>query len=336
MSSISNDLISIIIPVYNAERTLRACVESVLAQTYTHLEIILVDDGSVPACAGLCDALAGKDGRIRVLHQENRGVSAARNHGLEKCNGRWIQFVDADDLLHPECCEHALSFCKRNGTEAVLFRYRRISDEKGTQDHARRGRTSFSVDKSRILTYEETMMSLLDNRIGNFSWNRMCAAGLYEGIRFPSGRLYEDVGTIWKVMEHAQCVGFLNEVLYDYRQSAGSISRITGSKALSDEFLMREELWNHVTGKAPKAANGNEFFILAPALKYCMYLSPEEDQAVYQRAEKLIRTAHEVPEAFGFKQKNMMRLLRCMPKLFQAVCKVLCRRTGFSEKQRKY
>lgn len=95
-------LISVIVPVYNAEKFLNRCVESILAQTYSNLEVILVDDGSPDCCGVICDEFAAKDPRIRVIHQENGGLSAARNAALDVCNGDYIAFVDSDDYILPD------------------------------------------------------------------------------------------------------------------------------------------------------------------------------------------------------------------------------------------
>ena len=95
-------LISVIVPVYKVEQYLAACVDSILAQTYPHIEVILVDDGSPDACPQLCDDYAAKDARVKVIHQQNGGLAAARNAGLERATGALIGFVDSDDTIHPE------------------------------------------------------------------------------------------------------------------------------------------------------------------------------------------------------------------------------------------
>ena len=97
--------ISVIVPVYRVEKYLNDCIDSILAQTFTDFELILVDDGSPDGCPALCDAAAAKDSRIRVIHQKNRGLSGARNAGLDAAEGEWIAFVDSDDMLLPQALE---------------------------------------------------------------------------------------------------------------------------------------------------------------------------------------------------------------------------------------
>ena len=111
--------ISIIVPVYKTERFLSACIASILAQTFTDFELILVDDGSPDSCPALCDAAAAKDSRIRVIHQKNRGLSGARNAGLDAAEGEWIAFVDSDDMLLPQALEKAHSTAPNAAIQTV-------------------------------------------------------------------------------------------------------------------------------------------------------------------------------------------------------------------------
>ena len=122
--------ISIIVPVYKTERFLSACISSILAQTFTDFELILVDDGSPDSCPALCDAAAAKDSRIRVIHQKNRGLSVARNAGLDAAEGEWIAFVDSDDMLLPQALEKAHSTAEKTGADVVLYGFA-FTDENG-------------------------------------------------------------------------------------------------------------------------------------------------------------------------------------------------------------
>ena len=126
----SRKTISIIVPVYKTERFLSACIASILAQTFTDFELILVDDGSPDGCPALCDAAAAKDSRIRVIHQKNRGLSGARNAGLDAAEGEWIAFVDSDDMLLPQALEKAHSTAEKTGADVVLYGFA-FTDENG-------------------------------------------------------------------------------------------------------------------------------------------------------------------------------------------------------------
>lgn len=116
--------ISIIVPVYKTERFLSACISSILAQTFTDFELILVDDGSPDSCPALCDAAAAKDSRIRVIHQKNRGLSGARNAGLDAAEGEWIAFVDSDDIITPDFCAKLYHAAQEAGAQMAVCNYR--------------------------------------------------------------------------------------------------------------------------------------------------------------------------------------------------------------------
>lgn len=113
--------ISIIVPIYNVEKYIRQCLDSIVNQTYRNLEIILVDDGSPDACGAVCDEYAKMDGRITVIHKENAGVGAARNDGIDRATGEWLMFVDPDDWLELDCCENAIKAAQKSDCDVIYF-----------------------------------------------------------------------------------------------------------------------------------------------------------------------------------------------------------------------
>ena len=120
--------ISIIVPVYKTERFLSACISSILAQTFTDFELILVDDGSPDSCPAVCDSAAAKDSRIRVIHQKNRGLSGARNAGLDAAEGEWIAFVDSDDTITPDFCAKLYHAAQEAGAQMAVCNYRQVDE----------------------------------------------------------------------------------------------------------------------------------------------------------------------------------------------------------------
>ena len=179
------DLISVIVPVYNALATLPRCVKSILAQSHTSLELLLVDDGSADGSGGLCDALALADGRVRVIHQKNSGVSAARNAGLAAAEGRWVVFVDADDALAPHALESALAAQSQNPDRLVVWPYA-LQQDALPLEICREGEI-FGVEKTGWM-YLDCCLSMPWNKL--FDRQRIEAAGL----RFdPSYSLGEDL-----------------------------------------------------------------------------------------------------------------------------------------------
>ena len=138
--------VTVIIPVYKVERYLDACVESVVRQSYADLEILLVDDGSPDRCPALCDAWAEKDPRIKVIHRENGGLSAARNSGIDAAKGEFLLFVDSDDLLEPDAVRRAVDAQRQQDADLVMFLYR---DEYYNEDSEKKGIAEIIIAKQR-------------------------------------------------------------------------------------------------------------------------------------------------------------------------------------------
>lgn len=179
-------MISVIIPVYKAEPHLRRCVDSVLAQTYRDFELILVDDGSPDNCGVMCDEYGKKDRRVRVLHKENGGVSAARNAGLDAAEGKFISFVDSDDWLHPQMLELLMKAVEESDADAVTISNIWVKDEyvtpvKYDYDQISKRVLSGTIIKERMYDclYEHSMRGFLSCGL----WGMYCAAA-YDGVRF--------------------------------------------------------------------------------------------------------------------------------------------------------
>ena len=124
--------ISVIVPIYRVERFLPRCIDSILKKTFRNIEVILVDDGSDDGCPAICDAAAEKDARVRVIHQKNQGLSAARNAGIDAVQGSYIAFADSDDYMEPSMLEMMLEQMKKDGSELAVCNYRYV-DENGRE-----------------------------------------------------------------------------------------------------------------------------------------------------------------------------------------------------------
>ena len=211
----NNPLISVIVPVYKVEPYLRRCLDSLVGQTYTNLEILLVDDGSPDRCGAICDEYAARDSRITVIHQKNGGVSAARNTGLDAAKGEWLGFVDSDDWIEPEMYAALLEAAVRTGADiAVCGKW---------LEYARRSK-QVCWETEQLLTREEAMGQLLDDRqMQNSLWDKLVRRELFAGIRFPVGKRYEDLAVMYRVIEQASRVCCLPRPMYHYLQRQGSI-----------------------------------------------------------------------------------------------------------------
>ncbi len=177
-----NELISVIVPVYNVERYLEKCVESVCRQTYKNLEIILVDDGSTDRSGEICDALSKTDARIKVIKKENGGLSDARNAGMEIASGKWWIFVDSDDYIAPNTVETMLRAAVENRCEIAICNMVRIYEDGEMESFYR------PVTESTVWAEEQRFETLKQPSV----CNKLFYAELFEGVRFPKGKYYED------------------------------------------------------------------------------------------------------------------------------------------------
>ncbi len=214
-------LVSVIVPAYNVERWIERCVESVLAQTLTDLEVIVVDDGSPDNAGALADAIARRDPRVRVIHQKNGGLSAARNVGIESARGSLLYFLDSDDYIDPDCLEVLRGAMVGTGAamavgglvevdeagkelQRVLVEPK-VVDERGYWD-------SFEADHQG----EEYVEYIV-------SWNKLYDRSIFDHERFDVGKLHEDELIIHRLVARAGKVAFANTSGYRYVQTTGSI-----------------------------------------------------------------------------------------------------------------
>lgn len=212
-----NPLISIIVPVYNVEKYLRIALDSIANQTYKNLEIIVVDDGSTDSSGQICDEYADKDSRFVVIHQKNRGVSAARNAALRKCTGQYLYFIDSDDFIEPHLCERALTVLLEQQADIVWFNMH-FTDENGNL-------LPGSVEKLQngLLDKKAALTALAYGNINSYSWNKLYRAELFKEIRFPEAMIWEDVAVMHRILLCAERIYMLDEHLYFYRQRNNSI-----------------------------------------------------------------------------------------------------------------
>jgi glycosyltransferase involved in cell wall biosynthesis len=217
-------LVSVIVPVYNVESMLRRCVDSILAQTYRNLEIILVDDGSSDRSGEMCDEYAKQDARIRVIHQPNGGLPVARNAGLDVATGAYIAFIDADDRVEPELIEHQVRNALENDAEISICGYL-IIDWNGKIQHSDPFRREPRSNNGKVYSGSESVRALLEGCIAFNVWNKLYFAEMLRGLRFDSDQTrVEDAAFNYFAVQRAKRVAILHEYLYVYIRRAGSIT----------------------------------------------------------------------------------------------------------------
>ncbi len=211
-------LISVIVPVYNVEQYLDQCMQSIVAQSYRHLEILVVDDGSTDGSGAMCDQWAARDSRVRVFHQPNGGLSAARNTALDAMTGQLVVMADSDDVLHPQFIATLLAVMQRHDADIAVGGYQPFYGE----------RMEFPAltGTDKVVTYDrrEALQAILYQRgLTHSAWGRIYRASLFEGIRYPVGSIYEDLAIIYPLIRKCRRVAAIGTVLYGYRQRQDSI-----------------------------------------------------------------------------------------------------------------
>lgn len=215
-------MISVIVPVYNVEKYLPECIESIINQTYRDIEIILIDDGSTDNSGKICDKYASQDGRIRVIHKENGGLSDARNCGMKVANGEVISFVDSDDYLSPFFLEIMYEAMMKGNCDVVTLKSAcefwdgEDCEELNIHNKEYKAEYCSSIEATRLMFYMKILTS------AQFSLYKKCA---FDGIEFPYGYYYEDVATTYKAFLAGEKAGIVTANIYAYRKRNDGIIR---------------------------------------------------------------------------------------------------------------
>ena len=227
------ELISIIVPVYNVQEYLERCINSIWQQTYQNLEIILVDDGSTDRSGQMCDEFAQKDPRIKVVHKENGGLSDARNAGLQQATGAYIGYVDSDDWIEPQMYDTMYKACKRENADIAICRYHcayeGAAEEEGTNQQS--------------VFDRETLLNIYicghnDYVVYNSVWSKLFSRKLVEDMVFPKGRNSEDIMYTTRAFCRANKAVYIDSFFYHYViDRAGSIMN-----EKKTERMFRDEL----------------------------------------------------------------------------------------------
>lgn len=259
------DKISVIVPVYNVEKYLDKCIDSIVNQTYKNLEIILVDDGSPDNCPQMCDAWAEKDSRIKVIHKSNGGLSSARNAGLDVSTGQYIVFVDSDDYISSLYCEKLYKALIDNSADLSICGVKKIYPD------SKDGEVSNIQDEN--LTQDE-FFDKMEGFCGwcwVVAWNKLYSRKLFSEIRYPEGKLYEDDWIIHDIIYNCKKISTVSEALYYYVQRENSI--ISGKYSIENLDSSRFYLIRCLCFIKNNEPSSRVEFCLKMAIKslYCAY-----------------------------------------------------------------
>lgn len=213
-------IVSVILPVYNAESFLHACIDSILAQSFTDFELICVNDGSKDSSAEILQEYANRDPRVKLHHQDNAGVFAARNAALELAQGEFIQFTDADDAMEPQMLEIMVN-CLETQNADMAYCLWKLPREATNQVEM----SEFDLNAIRMQTFDDGLYATFAHHIPStwMLWFKMFRASIIEGLRFPEGKKYKDLSFLWDVLLRRPRVVRIDEPLYHYTENPESL-----------------------------------------------------------------------------------------------------------------
>lgn len=286
--------ISVIVPVYRVEKYLPACIDSILNQTFTDFELILVDDGSPDRCPEICDETAKRDARVRAIHQANQGLSAARNAGIEAAHGAWLSFVDSDDFLAPDFLATLHDAAVRAGADCALCGVQ-LTDEAGQKigqllsvaDGVRTGR---SILETLCRAPEITYL---------VAWNKLYRRDVFQTLRYPVGMQNEDTYLAAELFDTVQTVICVSKPMYFYRQRADSIMHTAVTTRNLDRMWAFEHCFAYFEARGLEA--------LMPDAEKKMFAKLT---GVYYRLPKEERQSDAVRQAKKAQWNAAMRLMK--------------------------
>ncbi len=240
------ELITIIVPIYQVEKYLKKCIDSILNQTYKNLEIILVDDGSTDNSPKICDDYKKKDNRIKVIHKENGGLSDARNAGMKIATGKYIGFIDSDDYIKSDMYQVLYENIVKTNADISICDFLAIKENDSNYTMEER--------KQDINEYNtiEALRLLIENKIRSYAWNKLYKRELLAGIQFPKGKKMEDLAVMYKIFEKAEKIVNTNKTEYYYLQRSSSILGNIDMQLTNDLYGFVTERYQYIIRKYPE------------------------------------------------------------------------------------
>lgn len=244
----TNPQISVIIPIYNGDEWLRDALSSLQSQSYQHFEAILVNDGSTDNSKDICEHFCKSDSRFRLISQNNEGVSSARNTGLGSARGKWIAFMDADDIMPPDALETLIAFAEESGAGIAAGSY-----DRGVNSSSKKGN-----NKSYLLSSDEAIkIGLYQKRILNNPWGMLFHSSVFNGehpLRFRKCR-YEDLDLFYRAFEKVDKVCITDRIVYFYRDNPNSFIN-TWSASRLDVLDVTDRMVKHMEQRSPDLLRG--------------------------------------------------------------------------------
>lgn len=279
-----NKMVSVIIPVYNVEKYLNRCLDSVIQQSYRNIEIILIDDGSTDNSGHICDEYSKIDSRICVFHKSNGGLSEARNLGLDHVHGDFITFIDSDDFVSKWYIEYLITLIKKHNADMAVCQYRESADD--SYEFLLR-----PEDKELICNRKQAFEHYCyQKKIAQNAWGKMYAREIYRETRFTKGILYEDEDIFYKILDKCQKVIIGSQIHYFYYKSADGIIRSKFVKEKYQYVVASIELVKYIESTYPDLYTAALSKLLWSCIHIWVQIPNKKDYPeIYSDIEKIIR-----------------------------------------------
>lgn len=294
--------ISVIVPVYRVEPYLRRCVDSILSQTFTDFELILVDDGSPDNCGTICDEYALKDSRVLVIHKQNGGLSDARNAGIDIAQGNYLTFVDSDDWVHPHYLELLIQAIQNSGAAVSVCGFQKVDTH--SQDSSRRPNT---VPTPAVMGAEDFFLQ--HQWDFNYAWGKLYRQEYFAEVRYPVGKNFEDTFTTYKILFAGRRVAFIDHSLYYYFYNPEGIShsRWTPSELVVMEGIREQIRYYREHGYQRALEKEKWLYVNHYAYQISRIRENREDfkqNASYLRRlrKEMMKLVRENPEKYGYRK----------------------------------
>lgn len=298
-------LISIIVPVYNVEQYLHRCVESILRQTYTNFDLILVDDGSPDTCGKICDEYAEKDKRIHVIHQKNSGLSAARNVGIDwafmNSDSKWLTVIDSDDWVHPQYLELLLWAAEEYNVPVSICGY----DRPEAPEEKEMAHIADCIPE--VMTAETLLVNHMWNF--NYAWGKLYEKKYFCDVRYPEGKNFEDTFTTYKVLFAGELVVLIKKALYFYFKNEAGITRSpwTPKELVVFEGMKQQLAFYRENGYQQALDKEEQLYVNHFAYQMCRIRENKQDlnknrPYLKKLRREMLQLVHKNPEKYGFRK----------------------------------
>lgn len=312
-----NQLVSVVIPVYNAEKTIKQCVNSILNSSYTNLEILIIDDGSDKETADECDQLALIDERIKVTHQENSGVSSARNYGIEIAKGNFIMFVDADDSIEPNLLETLMNIMEQEQADIVATGYREYYNDGSFKE-------CFCSEKKDVRHGKEILTDFfVTNNISWTVWAKLYKKSVIKDIRFKVGkRVAEDMYFNYEVLKNSKTIVEYGFPGYNYIKLEESAMASSDCTKFFDSFYLTKAVFDDIETDKFFKRQKESFYIKSELFFFRLIYAKDRKRQVTKEIKKVRRIFFESINKGFYIDSIRMRMELILLKYFEPLYRI--------------